>query len=375
MALLASIATLACSTAALPLAAVCTNNGDCSLNGLCSTTGVCVCDKPWKGASCESLAYAKTPVSGKDLYPFNNTGAAIVPSTSLNTWNGPIVGPVDGEYHFYNPIYHANSLLSGNGIMHGVSKAIAGPYNWFTHPHIKGGTNPAAVTYVDPADGKTKYTLWQGAVQQSESPNGPWVEVMKRYPGGNPAPVFHKGAWYFTSQSTTEVMTTPTLSMNSTWALWGKVDHANVTSGTRPEDPFMWIDKRDNWHIVNHAYNTGQFTNCGSSTLSTHFFSPDGKTWRSLPGTGTTAQPYGHTVEYEDGTSHTYTTLERPNLHFDATGQLTHINLAADMITGDAGCKGRAAPVPCPARNKNGCACTNCKYADHAGSIIVTLDV
>ena len=27
-----------------------------------------------------------------DLYPFNNTGKPRVPSTNLNTWNGPIVG-------------------------------------------------------------------------------------------------------------------------------------------------------------------------------------------------------------------------------------------------------------------------------------------
>ena len=35
--------------------------------------------------------------------------------------------------------------------------------------------------------------------------------------------------------------------------------------------------------------------------------------------------------------SHTYTTLERPNLHFSPAGKLTHINLAADLITGDEG--------------------------------------
>lgn len=82
-------------------------------------------------------------------------------------------------------------------------------------------------------------------------------------------------------------------------------------------------------------------------------------------------EPYTHTVEYEDGTSHTYTTLERPNLHFNRDGQLTHINLAADLMTQDGGC---ADYGKCPAKQNGNCACTNCKYADHAGSIIIALD-
>lgn len=76
--------------------------------------------------------------------------------------------------------------------------------------------------------------------------------------------------------------------------------------------------------------------NCGNSTLSAHQFSTDGKEWHMVV---PNVEPYSHTVQYDDGTSHTYNTLERPNLHFDETGQLTHINLAADMITGDEGCK------------------------------------
>jgi hypothetical protein len=45
------------------------------------------------------------------------------------------------------------------------------------------------------------------------------------------------------------------------------------------EDPDMFVDKRGNWHVINHAYNPHEWQNCASSALSTHFFSPDGKTW------------------------------------------------------------------------------------------------
>ena len=119
-------------------------------------------------------------------------------------------------------------------------------------------------------------------------------------------------------------------------------------------------------HIINHAYDTHDLAHCGNSTLSAHVFSEDGKSWHMLsPDVG----PYTHTVEYEDGTSHTYTTLERPNAHFNAAGQMDYINLAADLVTQDAGCAND------PRYGGNDCACTNCKYGDHAGTIIIALDV
>ena len=137
------------------------------------------------------------------------------------------------------------------------------------------------------------------------------------------------------------------------------------SDGTR-EDPFMWIDTRGHWHIINHMYSTSQVSDCGNSSLSDHLFSEDGKAWHTL-----NVEPYSHTVSYGDGSQHTYTTLERPNCHFDAAGRMTHINLAADMMTQDSGCANYAT---CPAKVGGQCACTNCKYADHAGTIIIALD-
>ena len=125
-----------------------------------------------------------------------------------------------------------------------------------------------------------------------------------------------------------------------------------------------------NWHIINHAYDVTQALDCGNSTLSAHVFSEDGKTWHMLE---PSVEPYTHTVHYADGTSHTYTTLERPNCHFNAQGTMTHINLAADMMTQASGCPDY---VKCPDFERRGaqCACTNCKYADHTGTIIIALD-
>jgi hypothetical protein len=55
-------------------------------------------------------------------------------------------------------------------------------------------------------------------------------------------------------------------------------------------------------------------------------YSEDGTTWHMLE---PNVEPYHHTVSYADGTTHTYNTLERPNIHFNAAGIMTHINLAA----------------------------------------------
>ena len=111
--------------------------------------------------------------------------------------------------------------------------------------------------------------------------------------------------------------------------------------------------------MINHEFNTGQTDQCGTSTLSAHFFSEDGQQWHGTDG----VQPYGHTVQYDDGTNHTYCTLERPNIVIDPKGQITHLTLAADLITGDEGCAAR------------GRGCCDCKYDDHAGTIVVSLDV
>ena len=128
-------------------------------------------------------------------------------------------------------------------------------------------------------------------------------------------------------------------------------------------DPYLWVDKRGNFHIINHRYvNTegkSPPVHCYSSTISSHVFSADGLSWHVVPGA---IEPYSHTVHYSDGSSFTFVTLERPNLHFDRNGQLTHINLAADLTTKDAGCGA-------------GRSCAECKFYRHCGTTLIALDV
>ena len=183
--------------------------------------------------------------------------------------------------------------------------------------------------------------------------------------GGNPAPLWHKGAFYMTFQQTLKVYTTPRLVAGAKWTQYGSIDHTGVPANWTPEDPDMWVDLRGNWHVVGHAYDVHEWKNCASSVLSTHFFSPDGKVWHFLP---KAVQPYSHTVRYDDGTSHMFVTIERPNMFFDERGQLTHIHLAADLSGGDGGCGQRK-----NFSNFGHCPCVNCKYDDHGGTTIIAL--
>lgn len=64
-----------------------------------------------------------------------------------------------------------------------------------------------------------------------------------------------------------------------------------------------------------------------------------------------------------------YVTMERPSMFFDEHGILTHIHLAADMITGDEGCGNRTLH-----QHFGHCPCDNCKYEDKGGTTIIALD-
>ncbi len=112
----------------------------------------------------------------------------------------------------------------------------------------------------------------------------------------------------------------------------------------------MWVDPQGNWHIINHAYSNLEYTNCSVSAASAHFFSADGRNWSY------SAQPYRHIVVYDDGTEHVYVTLERPNIHFDETGQPRFLVAAADLITGDEGCGARTKHA-----HNGHTPCDNCK--------------
>jgi hypothetical protein len=325
--MLAGSALLFLGLAASALAQACTSNFNCSLNGVCKA-GACACDSPWVGPACSTLQYKVTPASAKNVW----TG-----DENLNTWNGPILHGSDGLYHLIDPVYQHASLWNVIYIAHGVSTSPTGPYDWTSMANISHAPtiNPGGLIYPDPTTGAPTYSIWLGGdILISSEASGPFVAKFK-FPGGdgsNPAPAFHNGAFYLTNQGTTQILTTS--SLDQPWHIFANITHPRGMPCT-VEDPFLYFDTRNSIHVINHCYNTGERDKCTSSHVSSHFFSEDGKVW------GQSNQPYTHTVQFDDGTSHSYCTLERPGLVFDASGHITHINLAADLVTQDEGCASR----------------------------------
>lgn len=214
----------------------------CSLNGICSSDNVCVCDSPWSGSQCETLFYAVTPASGKNLWTGN---------LSLNTWNGPIVQDEAGLYHLYDPVYENDSLWNVIYTAHGISSSPFGPYDWSSRANLSvAAINPAALVFKNATTGATVYSVWIGGkILIASSADGPFVQSPYTYPGGdgsNPAPVFLNNTFFLTNQGTTQIWMTPSLDV--AWTVFATITHPPNMPFT-VEDPVMWIDPRGNWHV------------------------------------------------------------------------------------------------------------------------------
>ena len=176
--------------------------------------------------------------------------------------------------------------------------------------------------------------------------------------GINPSPIFLNNTFYVTTQATLEIQSAP--SYEGPWSFYANITHP-WPEAERPynvEDPFLFIDKRGRWHIINHAYNLTQNSTCGSSDVSAHWFSIDGKDWHWSPQT-----PYYSTVTYDDGSTHAFATCERPNLHFDVNGDPDYLVCAVDVD----------ASQQCPLHKNATACCSCCKFWDHDGTTVIKL--
>lgn len=226
----------------------CQTDLDCNLNGVCSAaSSACQCDAPWAGENCGTIGYAIVPASrAKDMDIFNA-------SNPINTWGGPIIGPEkDGKYHAFIPKYAPGALFGAKHVLHGTADTITGPYSWAAMTDVAGGINPAFLIFPNTSNGNQPvFSLWlRGKIHVADSAAGPYRVLEASYPGApnaNPAPVFHDGAFYLTTQHTDTVWMTPSLlpSPNTDpevrWQVFATIPHGDVPAGVVPEDPYMYV--------------------------------------------------------------------------------------------------------------------------------------
>jgi len=157
--------------------------------------------------------------------------------------------------------------------------------------------------------GKGSDTPTSGFMHHSSSPTGPWLPA-KTSPGNcnNPAPAFHPNG--------SLVLICNHMSMTSapSWdAEWQPMRSLHKSGGDRDrhwEDPTLWFDRRGNWHILYHVYCLKPFS-AHKECYSGHAFSADGFEW-----TFSDVEPFNGTVNFDDGTSTTFSTRERPQVIF-----------------------------------------------------------
>ena len=133
---------------------------------------------------------------------------------------------------------------------HGTAAKIEGPYDW-SSPNISStAINPAALVFTDPTTGKLVYSLWIGGdILVAASAAGPYVKTYRNPAGSNTAPAFSDGFIYVTSQATTTVVRATSLA--GPWSHFATIPHPKLSYTV--EDPYMFVDRNKNFHVINHA--------------------------------------------------------------------------------------------------------------------------
>jgi hypothetical protein len=170
---------------------------------------------------------------------------------------------------------------------------------------------------------------WPNNISVASSPHitGPWSPFTILINGTNPAP-----APLFSSvdPSSTTILAAEDLRIYSaptykgpytllSTAPWNTSDY----SPSWAEDPFLWRDKRGNWHALAHWMIDISENGVKYPRVGAHMFS------RALTGPWTfkLQEAYNSSVAYTDGSQETFNRRERPKLFFSGDGEVTPLYL------------------------------------------------
>lgn len=292
----------------IPIQSACTTNYDCELNGVCAK-GICDCNPGWTGTYCGQLNLVPGPLEVGLQQP------------NTSTWCGTIGVNNSGryQYHMFASEMSGNCSLGqawrkGSQIVHAVSSnSLVGPYS-----RILGSSgiaipieahNPQIIqapdktwllfdSYAGPDSGcHTGFTpttcsggnpcpcnpmgLGSYTFHYSKSLDGGWspYTVNLSYPCHScnltPSPVFHPNGTFFImfhcDSDAKHKSCDLTMVRAEHWRgpyrmiLDGMPVWEATASPGHTEDPFLWLDQHNYWHVILH-----------NGPHGVHIFSKDG---------------------------------------------------------------------------------------------------
>jgi hypothetical protein len=166
-------------------------------------------------------------------------------------------------------------------------------------------------------------------VHRSKTPAGPWTPLPAIPHRGcnNPAPAFARNGTLFVLCSSSSIWMTENPTSPAAWTLVTQINlNDSPWTGNKPsaylrvEDPYLYQDKNENWHLLVHLYDyrDGWPPNPNQTEpvlVSGHAYSTDLRTFHYSVEPGKTlgeSQPFDPWVVFDDGSRQNYSTFERP---------------------------------------------------------------
>eukprot|EP00658_Telonema_sp_P-2_P068856 TRINITY_DN5785_c0_g1_i2.p1 TRINITY_DN5785_c0_g1~~TRINITY_DN5785_c0_g1_i2.p1 ORF type:complete len:291 (+),score=36.21 TRINITY_DN5785_c0_g1_i2:118-990(+) len=217
-----------------------------------------------------------------------------------------------------------------------------------------------------------------GLVHFADNPNGPW-QSLPSIGCNNPAPlVANNGSvfvgcnnggfsiWRSDNIFSGKWQKVTTLEFPSSWG-------AGSSPYLRNEDPYIWMDVRENWHLLAHRYDyrDGWPTNPNQTSpvlVSGHGYSEDGLTWLF----NSVQQPYDAQITFENGTRQFFSTWERPHLVLEKGVPTYLVNGVSPYWNRDKPCD------KCEPRPGSAHSCVVCKTTsglDYTYTLVTKLNV
>lgn len=315
----------------------CSTALDCSLGGECRASK-CVCDAQYTGSHCAVLRLRRAKlhndlgVNESAPHPEFHWGGHAIQDPSTKKWVG--------FFSYMAEYCDLNTWQSQSMIISAVSDAPDGPFDQERKPVIGPWSHNAMISQ-HPNGSFFLFHIGTGKPKGPHSCAGGAIDPVFPFPAGHPEPpqaYTHvaddlQGPWraapgvpnvnnpavYFWDNGTTAIYDRNSIYVASSIDVpygggnWTKRTYVSTEGKMIPEDPFVWRDNKDRFHMLINA-NSGHH-NCGPKIpCGGHLWSEDGLTW---------SKPYwpafGTIVPFIDGTNETFDYVERPQIALSPT--------------------------------------------------------